>query len=144
MIALVWKRQVDLHLHVFENGVRSGEAGHVWRASSQRASEALGRLESWTIDTPNGDRIEVYTAPVTRPVTLTFAVDYATRGDIPTGPHCEGGTLARIPFDLITRRPDGAIDRISAAFAPAPCNVAIAPEARINRSVFPVFRVGAQ
>jgi hypothetical protein len=138
MIALVWKRPVDLNLHVFENSAPLSERGHVTR---QRAGSGAGRIEALDANGAEGDRIEVYTVGATAQLTLSVAVDYATRGSVPTPVTCEGGQHARVPFEVFYRRPDGSVQRTAAAFAPAPCGVAIPPEVRFNRDVLPALSI---
>lgn len=143
-IALVWKRPIDLDLHVFENGARFGERGHV----AVVGAPALGGRGTLTTsargDRP-GDQIEIYSVPVVAgqpPLQLAVAVDFATRGDRASSQTCEGGADARLPFTLIYRTPDGTIRRSAAALSPAACNRPISNEARFNRDVLPGLALG--
>jgi hypothetical protein len=132
-IALIWRTPVNLDLHAFEYGAAFGQSGHVWAqapssaisardqtAASKRGRGFLSRTDSGQ---GPGDKVEIYTFyrhPEQEAGAVSIAVDYAARGDLPTGLACGTGERAEIRFETVhTVR--GRVSRESGLLAAAPC-----------------------
>lgn len=132
-VAIIWQTPVDLDLHAFEYGARSGEPGHVSplqpsaAVAARELTLASGRGRGFLSRTDTGeglgDKVEVYThfrAEGTSPGPVQLMIDYVTRGALPTGAHCGTGANARVLFESVTLS-QGQVERRSGEIPARPC-----------------------
>ena len=147
-IALIWRAPVDLDLHAFEYGATFGQPGHVWAeapssALAAREQVAAGRRGRGFLSRADngqgsgqgsGDKIEVYTFfryPDQPAGIVSIAIDFATRGDVPSGATCGTGPQALVKFEtVVTAR--GRVTREAGELAPAACGTPLAADARFG------------
>lgn len=153
-VAVIWRAPINLDLHVFEYAARFGQPGHVWANATSTLEEAQGRaradrrghgfLSSTDGEHSVGDKIEVYTLLHEEAQTsgaIGLALDYATRGDVPTGATCGSGDLAEIDFQVVILPRGGKAARQGGVLTRAECGVRLAPEARFNQAMLPGLRL---
>ena len=103
-----------------------------------------GYLSSTDSEHSVGDKIEVYTLMHEEAQTsgaIGLALDYATRGDLPTGATCGTGDLAEIDFQVVILPRGGKAARQGGVLTRAECGIRLAPEARFNQAMLPGLRL---
>ncbi len=103
-ITLQWEAPVDLNLHVVEPGGRIASGGDATVGHSPEQFSLRGRLDLDDDGMGLSPFQESYVFPnrLERPSDIfTVYVENATRGRIPSGPHCGNGEYAQIDFTLI-------------------------------------------
>lgn len=143
-VAIIWSAPVDLDLHVFEHGSTASQPGHVWASAPSSASAARdlvrstrqgrGFLSRADAGQGQGDKLEVYTffREDSQPRgTVQVLVDYASRGEVPSGAACGAGEHARVAFRSITIS-RGFVVRANGQIQPAECGVPLAAGARFT------------
>lgn len=151
-VAVVWRRPVDLDLHAYEYTARHAERGHVWQQAPSTLEEARkasqngrGRGFLSTVDDGQneGDHAEVYTfwQQPGHGGTVSMALDYATRGDNPTGALCGSGPHASVEFEAVILAAKGGIERERGAISAVPCGVPLAQQARYLLDAIPDLEI---
>ena len=144
-VALIWKAPINLDLHAFEYLARPDGRGHVWsraRSSAESArSEAIGSkqgrgfMSSVADASTVGEKVEVYTfwnVPGQEPGVVSTVVDYESRGEMPSGPTCDSGALARAEFRLLLYANNQILSDEQRSLAVAPCGQPLSREVRFN------------
>ena len=151
-VAVRWRSPVNLDLHAFEHATAPNSGAHVFEKAPSAAEAALataresrrGRGFLSTIDDGQnpGDKLEVYTyvhgeTDPDHPVAL--ALDHETRGELPAGPTCGQGALARVEFSITMLSPRGSLVRANGVMKPARCGEPIAIADRLDQALMPVI-----
>jgi len=153
-VAVIWRAPINLDLHVFEYAARFGQAGHVWAKAASSIAEAQakaradrrghGFLSSTDSEQSVGDKVEVYTLLHEDAQTagaIGLALDYETRGDLPSGATCGEGALAEVDFQVVILPRGGKPARQSGVLTRADCGTRLTPEARFNQATLPGLRI---
>ena len=153
-VAIVWQGDADLDIHAFEYAAEFGLVGHVWSGQPSSFSQATQRMEqdkrghgyisSSTVSGTHGMNAEVYTFlhhKEQRFGAIALALDYANRGDRPSGSRCGDGSKSEVRFDVYLLRPSGRITQEAGLLPAAPCEQELSTEARFMRSAIPDIRV---
>jgi len=152
-IALIWDAPVNLDLHAFENGALAGKSGHLWAGSAGTPNAAKAQLTdngrgggfvSLSDDGAHeGSKVEVYTfyRSAEQPTgVVAMSLDYASRGDTPSGEYCGTGAHARVTYETVTWSPKGTTARERGAIASAACGVPLS--SRLIRDAVPDLQFG--
>lgn len=152
-IAVIWQGPLNLDLHALEYAAQRGEAGHVWAAAPSNANAAAERsrtndkgagfMSSADRGHAEGHSIEVYTfwnGAGSGAGNVSLALDYESRGSVPSEHYCGAGGLAQVPFEVVVRSADGRIGREKGLISAAACGEALAEPARYNRDALPELR----
>lgn len=153
-VAVLWRAPVNLDLHVFEYGAGFDKPGHLWanatgspgaaRLKAQAERKGYGYLSSADREKTLGDKLEVYTffhSDEQASGTIALALDYETRGEMPSGATCGRGGLAEIDFQVIILPRKGQATRQSGVLTRVDCGTRISQEARYNQSALPGLRI---
>ncbi len=153
-VAVVWRAAVNLDLHVFEYGAAFEAPGHLWaknpgsqgavRVLAQAERRGHGFLSAVDGEQTLGDKVEVYTffhndEQVSGAISL--ALDYETRGEMPSGATCGGGALAEVDFQVVILPRKGQASRQSGVLTRVACGTRISQDARFNQSALPGLRI---
>jgi len=152
-IALIWDAPVNLDLHAFENGSLPGKSGHLWAGSTGTPKAAKAQLTdngrgggfiSLSDDGAHeGSKVEVYTffRSAEQPTgVVAMSLDYASRGDTPSGEYCGTGAQASVTYETVTWSPKGTTARERGAIAGAACGVPLS--SRLIRDAVPDLQFG--
>ncbi len=153
-IAVIWRAPVNLDLHVFEYAARHDQPGHLWAkamssldtARSQLGTDKRGHgfLSSADDEASLGDKVEVYTFLHSDEQTsgaIALALDYETRGELPSGVTCGQGQLAEIDFQVSMLPRGGQYTRQPGVLTRVDCGQRISREARLNQAALPGLRI---
>jgi hypothetical protein len=155
-IAVVWQGPLMLDLHAFEYAAAPATNGHVWAAAPRSAEQAVaasatnrsqGFLTTMddSVDDPASLKAQVYTvihSPTQTRGTITFAVDYASRGALPRGDLCADGRLAQPVYQVFVTDPAGIVRRQETQIlAAARCGELLPDQARFKTGLIPDIRL---
>jgi hypothetical protein len=153
-VAIVWDAPVNLDLHALEYATAPGEAGDVWSGAPRDAGAASaliandGRAHGFmsTTDDGKGDgaKAEVFTLFANNQQSrgvIAIALDYETRGSVPSGDACDNGKYAQVPIQIFTRARKGTVDRQDGLISSAPCGKTLRTDDRYRTGVVPDIRI---
>ena len=97
MVVLEWMGNVDLNLHVLEDGASIGKAGHVWHGGSERSVGKI--LTNHNARTKQNPRFEVYSMPArnAKNLRIEVQVEFASLRAVANPPFC-GNNPQGAPF----------------------------------------------
>jgi len=100
LIVLEWHGEIDLNLHVLENGAQIGRAGHAWHGSSGPSAGRIVLHQSG--ETRQNPRFEVYEVSADRADGMTFdaRVEFASRLPVAQAPFCGRGRSTSPTFEV--------------------------------------------
>ena len=152
--AVIWSAPVNLDLHAFEYSAPYGKAGHVWQHAASTLATAReiaragqrgrGYLSTSDDGRAIGDKLEVYTFLHHDQQTsgsIAIGLDYATRGDIPSGSTCGPGAFAEVRYQVVTLRQGSPLARETGVFSAASCGQRIGPQVRFDPLLLPALRL---
>lgn len=153
-VAIVWSADVNLDLHAFEYAADFNTAGHIWAGHPLTAKEVDDLVRSssqghGTITTAGdgssaGTNFEVYTLvhkPEQDAGAVKMAVDYASRGDVPSPPYCGSHEKSSVLVDVYQLVPNQPLTIETVEIAAAECGKALPTDARYIWSVIPDIRI---
>jgi hypothetical protein len=136
-VALVWRSNVALALHVVEPGATlASPSGHVRiEESGVTGASQLGADGVALIDAEPIGNLEAYSLPAhgnPGKGLLSYYVEFASRGGAPSGYFCGDGALAAPIFEVWLLR-YGQLQKFDRGMAAAPCNKPLSDKVRIQR-----------